>query len=417
MDLYSAAIGNPIVNIAYTAETWEYWHGYYDGSNIGLSKNLGTPDTDSFSGAMYNGSEVADYIGTTEPHNQNSIVDEFRISTSKRTDAWIKATYNTTLDSLITWGDETSPGTTSSSSITSSVTSSTSSISTSETTSSSSISTSTSSSSESTSSSSISESTSTSSESTSSSSLSESTSTSSESTSSSSESTSSSSISTSSSSSTISESTSSSSESTSSSSISESTSSSSISESTSSSSSSESTSSSTSSESSSSSSESTSSSSESTSESTSSSSQTVSTSSTIIENKIYSRGSYAELPSGTTDLTTLFSEQDYTDVSLDDGDRVNIISGNYGIVQFKDKGTNNTSEIHVRWNGQTDLAPSQSGVVLQIYNYNTSTWENMDTDDTTGANIDFDLVSDITENLSNYYGDQNWVCHRVYQLK
>ena len=36
-------------------------------------------------------------------------------------------------------------------------------------------------------------------------------------------------------------------------------------------------------------------------------------------------------------------------------------------------------------------------------------------DNAVGANTDFDFNSDITENLSKYYGDQNWVCHRVYQ--
>jgi hypothetical protein len=123
------------------------------------------------------------------------------------------------------------------------------------------------------------------------------------------------------------------------------------------------------------------------------------------------------LPIGTIDLTTLFSLEDYTTVSLDDTNRVDIISGNYGIVQFKDKNTNNTDEIHIVWNGQSDLAPLQSAVVLEIYNHNTDVWDNLDSDNATLANTDFDLNGDITENLSNYYNDGYWVCCRAYQLK
>jgi len=120
---------------------------------------------------------------------------------------------------------------------------------------------------------------------------------------------------------------------------------------------------------------------------------------------------------GTVDLTTLFSLQDYSDVALDDTTRVDIISGNYGIVQFKNKNTNNTDEIHFVWNGQSDLAPSKSAVVLEIFNHNTDVWDNIDSDNATLVNTDFDLVGDITENLSNYYNDGYWTCCRVYQLK
>lgn len=183
--------------------------------------------------------------------------------------------------------------------------------------------------------------------------------------------------------------------------------------------------------SSSSSSQTTSSSSSSTSETTSSSSSShttssssvssssisVSTSSTILANSIYSRGSYASLPTGTVDLSTLFSTQDYTNVSLDDTIRVDITSGQYAIKQFKDKNTNNTDEIHVQWNGQSDLAPSISKVALEIYNHDSDTWVEIDLDNATGANTDFDLNGDITENISNYYDGGFWVCHRVYQQK
>jgi hypothetical protein len=85
--------------------------------------------------------------------------------------------------------------------------------------------------------------------------------------------------------------------------------------------------------------------------------------------------------------------------------------------QFKNKNTNNTDEIHITWNGQSDLTPQTSDIVLQIWDDNGKAWETLDTESLADANTDFDLVGDITENLSNYYADANWVTCRVYQLK
>jgi len=45
------------------------------------------------------------------------------------------------------------------------------------------------------------------------------------------------------------------------------------------------------------------------------------------ESPIYTRGSYESLPSDDTDLTTAYSEQDYTDVSTKNDVRVSQSSG------------------------------------------------------------------------------------------
>jgi len=48
-------------------------------------------------------------------------------------------------------------------------------------------------------------------------------------------------------------------------------------------------------------------------------------------------------------------------------------------------------------------------------NFNTPGWENITSDNGTGANIDFNLTGEILSNLSNYYNPGNWVVCRVYQ--
>jgi hypothetical protein len=65
------------------------------------------------------------------------------------------------------------------------------------------------------------------------------------------------------------------------------------------------------------------------------------------------------------------------------------------------------------WNGQSTLAPSASIVKLQIYNRNTTTWNDVDDDSTTAADTDFNLTGTIP-NLTNYVIGGVISC-RVYQ--
>ena len=128
-------------------------------------------------------------------------------------------------------------------------------------------------------------------------------------------------------------------------------------------------------------------------------------------------GDEANLPADDTNLETNFTGYQYTVVESDDANRVEqCATDEYTIFQFKDKNNNNTDKIIVHWNGQTDIAPSQSTVYLQIYNQNTSTWEAIDNDSTTGASTDFDLDGALNTNVGNYYDAEYWVTWRVYQL-
>lgn len=129
----------------------------------------------------------------------------------------------------------------------------------------------------------------------------------------------------------------------------------------------------------------------------------------------YTRGNYAALPSGTTDLETSYSEQDYLDVDTNNDVRVNQSSvAEYAIHQFKDY-VGAAASCTLTWEGQTNQACTWSPVVLQIYNLNTPGWETVDSDSTTDADTDFTLTANIPD-LTNYVEANGTITCRVYQL-
>ena len=131
--------------------------------------------------------------------------------------------------------------------------------------------------------------------------------------------------------------------------------------------------------------------------------------------KDYSRGDEVALPGNDDNLENAFTSQDYSDVLTDDETRISqSATGEYAIFLFKNK-NDSQENITLNWNGQSDRSPSDSAVYLQIYNRNSTTWENLDSDDTTGANTDFDLTGTQSANLNNYFDDDFWISWRVYQ--
>ena len=114
-------------------------------------------------------------------------------------------------------------------------------------------------------------------------------------------------------------------------------------------------------------------------------------------------------------LSTLFEEADYIKVSLDDGQYVNQnITSTYATFLFKNQNPTQ-QETTIKWNGQSNLAPSISTIYLQIYNRTSGEWEELDHDDTTDANTDFDLDGSISANLGNYFNVDGWIACRIYQ--
>jgi hypothetical protein len=129
----------------------------------------------------------------------------------------------------------------------------------------------------------------------------------------------------------------------------------------------------------------------------------------------YTKGNYAVLPADDTDLENAYSAQNVTDVETDDGVRVGQTATlEYMVHQYKNFVSDETS-CNLNWNGQSSLAPSASAVVLQIYNRDTTTWDTVDSDNTTGADTDFDLSGTIAD-LTNYRDTSNVITCRIYQL-
>jgi len=137
----------------------------------------------------------------------------------------------------------------------------------------------------------------------------------------------------------------------------------------------------------------------------------------VIATKNYTREANASLPADNTNLSTQYSVTDVSDVSTDDATRVAVVAANdeYALHQYKLNLPSNTKTIYVKWNGQSNVAPSTSSVLLQIYNYNSTAWETLDTDSTSAADTDLTLEGVQSASLSNYHGTDDEVSVRVYQ--
>lgn len=131
-----------------------------------------------------------------------------------------------------------------------------------------------------------------------------------------------------------------------------------------------------------------------------------------IEN--YTRGDESSLPLDDTNLENVYSDQDITDVATSDDTRVAQTATNqYAIHQFKND-IGGASACNVTWEGQTTWPPSSDPVLLQIYNRDTSSWETLDSDNTTAANTDFTLSGNIPD-TTDYVDGDGFISCRVYQ--
>ncbi len=132
---------------------------------------------------------------------------------------------------------------------------------------------------------------------------------------------------------------------------------------------------------------------------------------------IYSRENSDTLGTDDTLLSTVFIEQDYTDVADDDDTNVDLLgTEQYNIFLFKVHNENNTEEPFViTWKGLSTLASSDSDILLQIYNRTTDEWETIDTESSANANTEFTLSAGISTSLSDYYDNDYLISCRVYQ--
>ncbi len=130
---------------------------------------------------------------------------------------------------------------------------------------------------------------------------------------------------------------------------------------------------------------------------------------------LYSREANVVLPSTDATLATQYTSSNKDDVATSDDVRVRITGAGYLIHQFKVKNVNNTDSIIVDCECQTIVAPSSKNVFLQIYNRTSTTWETLDTDNSSAATTDFALSGTQSTSLSDYYDASNIVSFRVYQ--
>lgn len=136
----------------------------------------------------------------------------------------------------------------------------------------------------------------------------------------------------------------------------------------------------------------------------------------LLENSSeYTKGDEVSLPTNSADLETQYTEQNYTDVSTYDGIRVGQTgTGQYMIHQFKDFVMHDIGFMST-WKGRSSLAPSLSIVKLQLYNNDTTTWDDIDSNNSASANTDFTLSASIN-NPDGYVDQYGMYVFRVYQL-
>lgn len=127
----------------------------------------------------------------------------------------------------------------------------------------------------------------------------------------------------------------------------------------------------------------------------------------------YTRGDYVSLPTTGASLETAYSAQDYLDVDTKNNVRVAQTGTNqFMIHEFKDYVGANTA-CTVECELQTTQNPATSTVYLQIYNLNTTTWDTIDSDNSSAIDTDFILTASVAD-LTNYKDGEVITC-RVYQ--
>jgi hypothetical protein len=128
----------------------------------------------------------------------------------------------------------------------------------------------------------------------------------------------------------------------------------------------------------------------------------------------YTKGDYATLAEDNDDnLENTYTGTEITNVSTDNDVYTDqTATGEYAIHQFKD--TTNENTVTLNWKGKTTQATTINPVILEIYNRNTTEWENVDSEASVGADTEFILTGEIAD-LTNYKDGNGTISCRVYQ--
>jgi len=123
------------------------------------------------------------------------------------------------------------------------------------------------------------------------------------------------------------------------------------------------------------------------------------------------------LPSDNINLEVSFNSQDYLDVRAEDNIYVDqLATAEYSIFQFKEKAINGILPPQITCIAKSSLAPSESTVYLQVYNFTTSSWETLTSNSVANADTKFTLTAELTSGLSDHHDIDNWYSFRLYQL-
>ncbi len=100
-----------------------------------------------------------------------------------------------------------------------------------------------------------------------------------------------------------------------------------------------------------------------------------------------------------------FDKKGYDNVYGHDGNRDQITSSanESPVYEFIDKHSSASNNIYVQWTGRSNVAASSKNIKLEIYNWNTNSWETVTTESSCAANTDCVISGSKTSNLSYYY--------------
>lgn len=130
---------------------------------------------------------------------------------------------------------------------------------------------------------------------------------------------------------------------------------------------------------------------------------------------LYTRGDETVLPTNNNDLETTYSDAEELQTATSDDERVGqTATSQYMIHQFK-VFVGGETRCNVEWEGQSSVPPRLSTVYLQVYNHNTAAWVTIDSDNTSDAEVDFEMEAHISS-LTDYKDSAQVVSCRVYQL-
>jgi hypothetical protein len=104
-----------------------------------------------------------------------------------------------------------------------------------------------------------------------------------------------------------------------------------------------------------------------------------------------------------------FDDNGYDDASTDDAnlDELTSSASQAPLYTFIDKHSSNTNTLYGKWIGQSTVAASTRSIYLQIYNWNTNTWDTVTTNSSCAADTDCTVKGNKTTNLSYYYFDRH----------